>query len=89
MAKQKKEKVEFDEAQHGETLKNLIKAASDAKLKAEGYMDEVASNRAEAKAIGVEAKLFNQLLTIYHKGTRERFASEKDEVVETYDRLFD
>ena len=52
-------------------------------------MDEVASNRAEAKAIGVEAKLFNQLLTMYHKGTRERFATEKDEVVETYDSLFD
>ena len=89
MAKQKKEKVEFDEAQNGETLKNLIKAASDAKLKAEGYMDEVASNRTEAKAIGVNAKLFNQLLNMYHKGTRERFATEKNEVVETYDSLFD
>lgn len=89
MAKQKKEKVEFDEAKDGNTLKTLIKEASDAKLKAEGYMDEVSTKRTDAKAIGVDSKLFNQLLNMYHKGTRDRFQSEKDEVVETYDSIFD
>ena len=84
-----KEKIEFDESIHGESLRDLIKTASDNKLKAESYMDLVKRDRDAAKdELGVEPKLFNQLLSIYHKKTRERFESEKDTVVETYDSLF-
>lgn len=88
MAKEK-ETVEFDEAVHGETLRKLIKEASDNKLKSEGYLDLIKDIKTRAKKeIGVDGKMFNQLLSLYHKGTRERFESEKDEVVETYDSVF-
>lgn len=88
--KSKKVKVEFCPDTHGEELAKLVKSASDAKLKAEGYMGEVAELRTKAKdELGVTTKNFNQLFALYHKGTRERFEDEKTEVVELYDAVFD
>lgn len=89
MAKKEKVAVEFDEAVHGDALKKLIKDASDLLLQAESFQIKVKDARDEAKSeLGVDGKLFNQLLRIYHKDTREVFESEKDEVVELYDSIF-
>lgn len=89
-AKEKKVKVEFNQDEHGSTLAQYIKNASDAKLKMEGYAGEIAELRQKAKAeLGVDTKMFNQLFGLYHKGTRERFEDEKTEVVELYDTVFD
>lgn len=86
---EKKVKVEFCPDTHGERLAELIKSASDTKLKIEGYTDEIKELRTTAKdEIGVDTKMFNQLFAIYHKGTRERFEDEKTEVVDMYDTVF-
>lgn len=89
MAKEQKVKVEFDKETHGNTLAGYIKSASDAKLKMEGYADEIKDLKDKAKTeLGVDGKMFNQLFSLYHKGTRERFEDEKTEVVELYDSVF-
>lgn len=89
MAKKEKIAVEFDETVHGEELKKLIKEASDHLLQAESFRIKMADARDTAKVdLGVDGKMFNQLLKIYHKDTREVFESEKDEVVELYDSIF-
>ncbi|AJD82055.1 double-stranded DNA binding protein [Yersinia phage vB_YenM_TG1] len=88
MKEAKKEKVEFDETIHGDELQKLIKDSSDQKIKSEGFLQIVKDNVAKAKELGIEAKKFNQLLNIYHKGIRERFEDEKTEVVDLYDSIF-
>lgn len=89
MAKKEKVAVEFDEATHGEDLKKLIKEASDHLLQAESFRTKMKDARDTAKIeLGVDGKVFNQLLKIYHKDTREVFESEKDEIVELYDSIF-
>ncbi len=81
--------VEFDEAVHGESLKKLIKEASDHLLQAESFRTKMKDARDTAKVeLGVDGKIFNQLLKIYHKDSREIFETEKDEVVELYDSIF-
>lgn len=89
MTKKEKEQVVFDEAVHGQALRDMIKEASGNKLKAESYLElnKDIKDRAK-KELGVEGKLFNQLLALFHKGTRDRFETEKDEVVEAYDSIF-
>lgn len=85
-----KEKVEFDKNVHGNTLKTLIEEASDDLLTIEGYRDHIKELRDRAKEeLGVEGKMFNNLLRIHHKRARESFESEKDEVVELYDACFE
>ncbi|AUE23148.1 transcriptional regulator [Citrobacter phage CF1 ERZ-2017] len=89
MAKEKKVAVEFDEAIHGEELRKKIKDASDNMLKISGYKVLIADLRNSAKDdLGVEGKVFNQLLAMYHKDTRDQFEEEKDKVVELYDSVF-
>ena len=63
MAKKEKEQVVFDEAVHGQALRDMIKEASGNKLKAESYLElnKDIKDRAK-KELGVEGKLFNQLL---------------------------
>lgn len=88
--KEKKVKIEFNPAEHGGTLAQLVKAASDVKLKIEAYNDEIKDLKTRAKdELGVDSKMFNIQLGLYHKGTRERFEDEKNEAVELYDSLFD
>lgn len=87
--KEKKVKVEFDEAIHGADLKKLIEEASDEKTMIEARQDQIKAIRTRAKdELGVDGKLFNKLFNIYHKGTRERFAADSEEVVEAYDAIF-
>lgn len=89
MAKEQKVKVEFNQEEHGNTLAQLIKSASDTKLKMEAYADEIKDIKDRAKVeLGVDGKMFNQIFSLYHKGTRERFEDEKTEVVELYDTIF-
>lgn len=89
MAKEKV-KIEFNQEEHGNTLAQLIKSASDTKLKMEAYGDEIKDIKDRAKTeLGVDGKMFNQLFSLYHKGTRERFEDEKTEVVELYDTIFE
>ncbi|AHY25230.1 transcriptional regulator [Pectobacterium bacteriophage PM2] len=89
MAKTKKVKIEFNPSTMGDDLAKLVKSASDARLKIEGYSDEIAGLRTKAKEeLGVDTKMFNTQLGLYHKGTRERFEDEKTEAVELYDTLF-
>ena len=89
MSKEKKLKVEYDEAVHGEDFAKLVKEASDLKLIMEGYADQIKDIKARAKdELGVEGKLFNQIFRLKHAGTRDRFETETTEAVETYDRLF-
>ncbi|ARW57671.1 dsDNA binding protein [Kosakonia phage Kc304] len=88
--KEKKEKkVEFDEAVHGADLAKMVKEASDIRLKMEAYGDQIKEIKTRAKKeLGVDGKLFNQVFALHHKGTRDRFESEKEEVVELYDSIF-
>lgn len=89
MAKTEKVAVEFDEALHGDQLKKLIKDASDNLCQAESFKTLVKDARDSAKAdLGVDSKMFNKLLSLYHKDTREVFESESDAVVEIYDSIF-
>jgi uncharacterized protein (UPF0335 family) len=89
MAKDKKVKVEFNQDEHGSTLAQYIKNASDVKIKIEAYNDEIKDIKDRAKEeLGVDGKMFNQVFSLYHKGTRERFEDEKTEVVELYDTIF-
>lgn len=84
-----KEKVEFDEAVHGEELATLIKEASDQKTIQEAYGDKIKEIKQRAKdELGVDGKMWTTVFNMYHKQTRERFEAEKDEAVELYDRLF-
>lgn len=81
--------VEFDETVHADDLKKLIKEASDHLLQAESFRTKMKDARDTAKVeLGVDGKLFNQLLKIYHKDAREVYEAEKDEVVELYDSIF-
>ena len=55
----------------------------------EAYADEIKDLKDKAKTeLGVDGKMFNTQLGLYHKGTRERFEDEKTEAVELYDVLF-
>ncbi|QQK88189.1 double-stranded DNA binding protein [Providencia phage PSTRCR_127] len=84
-----KDKVEFDEAVHGEDLARMIKDASDQKTIMESYADKIKDIRNEAKEkLGVDGKKWNQVFRLYHSRTRERFEAEKDEALELYDSLF-
>lgn len=85
----KKEMVEFDEAIHGEDLAKFIKEASDHKLKISGYNELIKDIRIRAKdELGVDGKMFNRLLALYHKDNRDVFEAETEEVVELYDTVF-
>lgn len=85
----KKVKVEFVESVHGDDLAKCVKEASDLKLKMEAYADQIKDIKVRAKdELGVDGKLFNQVFTLHHKGTRDRFKTEKEEVVELYDSIF-
>lgn len=85
----KKEMVEFDEAIHGEDLAKFIKEASDHKLKISGYNELIKDIRIRAKdELGVDGKMFNRLLSLYHKDNRDVFEAETEEVVELYDTVF-
>lgn len=85
----KKEAVEFDEAVHGEALAALVKEASDNKLKISGFNELIKDIRTRAKdELGVDGKMFNRLLGLYHKDNRDVFEAENEEVVECYDAIF-
>ncbi|QOI66458.1 double-stranded DNA binding protein [Erwinia phage FBB1] len=89
MAKKEKVAVEFNEAVHGEQLKRLIKDASDNLLQAESYRLKVKETRESAKEeLGVDGKVFNKLVALYHKDTRDTFETESEEIVEIYDSIF-
>lgn len=84
-----KEKVEFNVAAHGEQLEHCIKQCSDHKAIIEGANDAMREiKKSAAENLGVDSKTFNKLLTIYHKDQREKFETESDEVIETYDAIF-
>lgn len=85
----KKEAVEFNQDVHGEELAKLIKEASDNKLKISGYNELIKDIRTRAKEeLGVDGKMFNRLLALYHKDARDQFEAENEEVVELYDTVF-
>lgn len=85
----KKQQVEFNEAVHGDRLKDLIKNASDIKTEIEAGNDALRDTRKLAKEeLGVDGKMFNALLRIYHKDQREKFESENEQVVDVYDAVF-
>ncbi|UYD57580.1 double-stranded DNA-binding protein [Aeromonas phage B614] len=87
--KEKKQKVEFNPSVHGERLQELIVEASNLKIQQEKYAEMVKEQKAIAKTeCGVEGKLFNQLLRIYHKQEREQFEDAADEVTSAYDQIF-
>lgn len=89
MAKEKKEAVEFDEAVHGADLKKLLVEAADHKLKISGFQVLIADIRTRAKdELGVDGKMFNRLLTLYFKSTRDEFEAETEEAIELYDSVF-
>ena len=84
-----KEKVEFDEAVHGEELATLIKEASDQKTIQEAYGDKIKEIKKRAKEeLGVDGKMWGILFKLYHQQQREQFEEERDEAVELYDRVF-
>lgn len=86
---EKKTKVEFDEAVHGNTLAQLIKEASDQKTIQEAYGDKIKDIKQRAKEeLGVDGKMWTTLFNMYHKQSREKFEEERDEAVELYDRVF-
>lgn len=85
----KKETVAFDASIHAEELNRLIKAASNEKTLIESHNEKIKELRTEAKeSCGVDTKMFNDLLRIYHKQERERFEDDKDQVVDAYDIIF-
>jgi len=85
----KKEQVQFDASIHAEELQRLIKEASNEKTLIESHNEKIKELRTEAKDnCGVDPKMFNDLLKIYHKQERERFEDDKDQVVEAYDTIF-
>lgn len=87
--KKKKEKVEFNPSVHGERLEQLITEASNLKTMQESYAEKIKEQRSIAiTECGVEPKLFNQLLRIYHKQEREQFEDSADEVTSAYDQIF-
>lgn len=89
MAKKEKVKVEFDESIHGDKLKSLIKDVSDNMIIIDGYKEKIKESRDAAKEeLGVEAKMFNQLVKIYYKDAREVFEEQNDEILECYDSIF-
>lgn len=84
-----KEKIEFDEAVHGEKLAAMIKDASDQKTIMEGYAEKIKDIKNQAKdELGVDSKMWTRVFAIYHKQTRERFEAETDEALDLYDSLF-
>ncbi|AAQ81535.1 dsbA [Aeromonas phage 31] len=87
--KKKKEKVEFNPSVHGDRLQQLIVEASNLKIQQEKYGEMVKEQKDIAKReCGVEGKLFNQLLRIYHRQEREQFEDAADEVTSAYDQIF-
>lgn len=83
-------KVEFDSAIHGDRLAALIRDASDQKTIQEAYGDKIKEIKKVAKdELGVDSKMWTNLFNMYHKSTRERFETERDEAVELYDELFE
>lgn len=89
MAKKEKEAVVFDEAIHGAELKKLIVDAADNKLKISGFQTLISDTRTKAKDdLGVDGKMFNRLLNLYFKSTRDEFEAETEEAIELYDSVF-
>lgn len=84
-----KVKVEFNPSIHGDQLEHCIRQCSDHKAIIEGANEAIREIRKAAiEELGIEGKLFNQMLTIYHKDQREKFESDSDDVLETYDAIF-
>ncbi|QIW87005.1 double-stranded DNA binding protein [Aeromonas phage Ahp1_CNU-2021] len=89
MAKQPKAKVEFNVAADAKALKDMIKEASDIKTMIEGQNDALKATKDRAKTeLGLEPKKFNQLLSMYHKRTRDEVEANNEEIVELYDKTF-
>ena len=85
----KKEVVEFNPATMAAALKDCIREASNHKVHIESHNDAVKEIKDRAKTeLGVDGKVFNKLLKIYHKNERDQFENENSEVVDLYDSTF-
>lgn len=85
----KKEQVEFNEAVHGQRLRELISQSSGLKFQVESANDAIKDLRNLAKdELGLAPKMFNKILSIHHKGERAKVESENDEVLGVYDAVF-
>ncbi|QHJ78853.1 MAG: hypothetical protein [Caudoviricetes sp.] len=87
--KVKKEKPVFNPDVDGDTLRDMIKEASNVKTMMEAENDKLKDIKTRAKdELGVETSIFNTLLRIHHKQERDQFENQSEEVVDVYDRIF-
>lgn len=85
----KKEQIEFNEAVHGARLRELIGQASGLKFQVESANDAIKDLRNVAKdELGLTPKMFNKVLSIHHKGERDKVEAENEEVIGVYDAVF-
>lgn len=87
--KLKKEKRTFNPDEDGLDLEKMIGEAMIAKEQMELLKGSIADIRTRAKdELGVEPKMFNQLLTMHFKRNRDEVENNNEELLETYDQTF-
>lgn len=84
-----KDKVEFNVVSSKAELKKRISEGSDALTHIESHKEHIKSIRDLAKEeLGIDGKMFNKLLKIYHKHERDALEQESEEILELYDDVF-
>lgn len=88
MARTKKEKVEFNVAEHGEQLKTMIEESVTIKTKIQLYQDSIKDIRDRAKEeLGLSPKQFNALLKLSFNQNKEDVQAEFDELLNLYEQI--
>lgn len=82
-------KVEYNPALHADSLKHSIKECSDHLAIIEGARTAMKEIKKHCKEeLGVEPKLFQAMLNLYHQDARDKFEDEKEDILEIYDAIF-
>ena len=90
MAKNKKEKVEFNVQTHGEDLKKSLGEAVTIMTKISLYRDSIKDIRDRCKEeMGLEPKKFNALLRLLYNQSKDEFEADTEELIELYDQVVD
>lgn len=84
-----KEKVELTAAELKEKLTYCVNEISDLMVQQESIAESIRDIKKSVKDnLGVDSKVFNQLVSIRHKGSRAKYEEDMGEVLDLYDTIF-
>lgn len=84
-----KEKVELSAKELKEKLTYCVNEISDLMVQQESISESIKEIKKSVKEnLGVDSKVFNQLVSIRHKGSRTKYEEDMGEVLDLYDTIF-